>query len=161
MASGHAWPVVPAARLDGPALTAVRLGVSMRGVAKEAAEGTRKVGCAGLLWVPFPTIRFGAFLLATGGGGTTARLGPYRQAASPEGAPVPLTPTGNRIIGAVLLLFTLVLPGAVAARAVYVYWPDPVGLAIMATIVWVLMMVGHLLAIKVFGVLEPRLPHRP
>lgn len=119
----------------------------------------KTVGCGGLLLIPFSTVAIGARLLVGLGGANGAKLGPYRAVARRDDQPRPLTPAGARILGAMFLFWTLLLPGALAARAVMLNWDNPSAHVVTAGVVWVVMFVGHVIAMKLFQVVEPRLPH--
>lgn len=119
----------------------------------------KTVGCGGLLLIPLSTVVIGARLLVGPGPARGQRLGPYRAMARAEGGVRPLTSRSMRLVGAMFLFWTLLLPGMLAVRAVMVYWTMPIGLVLSVGLIWTSMFVGHLIGMKLFQVIEPRLPH--
>jgi hypothetical protein len=119
----------------------------------------KTVGCGGLLLIPFSTVAIGARLLVLPGGSNRQKLGPYRAMVRREDQPRPLTPAAARMVGTLFLFWTLLLPGALFARAVMLTGTEPAALVVTAGMIWIVMFVGHLISMKLFQVIEPRLPH--
>lgn len=118
------------------------------------------VGCGGLLLLPLSTVALGSRLLvAPPGREERQKLGPYRVPARGDDDPRPLTAGSMRVAGALFLFWTLLLPGAAAARAVMIWWETPLALIPAAGVMWLGMLAGHLISVKLFRVIEPRLPH--
>jgi hypothetical protein len=128
-------------------------------MATKDGDAARTVGCGGLLLIPFSTVTVGAELLIAPDRAKRHQLGPYRAMVRGDDQPRPLTPRSMRILGAMLLFWTLLLPAALAVRAIQVYWTIPIGLVASVGLVWLAMFVGHLISMKLFAVIEPRLPH--
>lgn len=125
-------------------------------------EGQQEtVGCGGLLLIPFLTLKTGAELLFFASGSQQDEdPGPYRSAARKEGDPRPLTPAGARILGAMFLFWTLVLPGAFVGGAAVIYGASAAAIVPSVGLAWVVMFIGHLVSMAMFAALEPRLPHQ-
>lgn len=126
---------------------------------KKGATEVQTVGCGGLLLIPFSTIAVGVRLLFAPGAAKGQRLGPYRAMASADDRARPLTAGSLRIVGAMFLFWTLLLPGVLAARSVMAFWTAPGTLVPSVGFTWVTMLIGHLISMKLFQVMEPRLPH--
>lgn len=130
------------------------------GFAPMSTEAEQKTtGCGGLLLIPLSTVAVGVQLLVFRRTSRGKRIEPYRSAAREEGEARPLKPLGMRVMGLIFLFWTLLLPGAVVARGAMVYRGNPVPLVLTAGLGWVAMFIGHLVSVKIFRVLEPRLPH--
>lgn len=113
----------------------------------------RTVGCLGLIAIPIQTVLLGVPLLIRG------RVPPARgplPTAPPELRP--LTRSGNRILGGVLLFWTAFLPAGLAAAVIRSYHDNPAGLIFGGALVWVAMFVGHLIAMFIWRRIDPLLP---
>jgi hypothetical protein len=128
-------------------------------MAMQGGKEVENIGCGGMLMVPLSTVAVGAELLFVPGRARKPTPGPYRAMGRTDDHPRPLTQGSMRLLGAMFLCWTLLLPGLLAARAIQIYWTMPIGLVASVGLVWLAMFVGHLIACKLFQVIEPRLPH--
>jgi hypothetical protein len=128
-------------------------------VATKDGNEVTNVGCGGLLLIPISTVVVAAKLLVVPRPAKGHPLGPYRRVARADDEARPLTSRSLRIVGAMFLFWTVLVPAMLAARAVMLFWTMPIALVPSVGSIWIAMFVGHLISMKLFQLLEPRLPH--